>query len=79
MGLPVWGGDDSLAVMIGKEGAVAKVYSRDLRDRLIGAVEAGRSASAAGWLFKVSRSIAIITDLWCKWAAHRHRTALLRP
>ena len=47
---------------------MAKVYSQDLRERLIGAVEAGQSASAAGRVFKVSRSIAI------KWAAHWRRT-----
>lgn len=43
---------------------MAKVYSQDLRERLIGAVEAGQSASAAGRVFRVSRSTAI------KWAAH---------
>lgn len=47
---------------------MAKVYSRDLRERLIGAVEAGQSASAAGRVFRVSRSIAI------KWTAHWRRT-----
>lgn len=47
---------------------MAKVYSQDLRERLIGAVEGGQSASSAGRLFKVSRSIAI------KWAAHWRRT-----
>jgi len=54
--------------MIGKEDFMAKVYSQDLRERLIGAVEAGQSASAAGRIFKVSRSTAI------KWAAHWRRT-----
>ena len=47
---------------------MAKVYSQDLRERLIGAVEAGQSASAAGRVFQVSRSTAI------KWAAHWRRT-----
>ncbi len=47
---------------------MAKVFSQDLRERLIGAVEAGQSASAAGRIFGVSRSIAI------KWAQHWRRT-----
>lgn len=47
---------------------MAKVYSQDLRERLIGAVAAGRSASAASRVFSVSRSIAI------KWVAHWRRT-----
>jgi len=47
---------------------MAKVYSQDLRERLIGAVEAGQSASAAGRVFRVSRSTAI------KWAAHWRAT-----
>ena len=51
---------------------MAKVYSQDLRERLIGAVEAGQSASAASRIFKVSRSIAI------KWVAHRRRTGEVR-
>jgi transposase len=54
--------------MIRKEGAMAKVYSQDLRERLIGAVEAGQSASAASRVFKVSRSIAV------KWVADWRRT-----
>lgn len=47
---------------------MAKVYSHDLRERLIGAVEAGQSASAAGRVFSVSRSTAI------KWAAQWRAT-----
>jgi len=46
---------------------MAKVYSQDLRERLIGAVERGQSASAAGRVFGVSRSIAV------KWAQHWRR------
>jgi transposase len=47
---------------------MAKVYSQDLRERLIGAVDMGQSASAAGRVFGVSRSIAI------KWAQSWRRT-----
>ena len=54
--------------MIRKGDPMARVYSQDLRERLIGAVEAGQSASAASRVFKVSRSIAI------KWVAHWQRT-----
>ena len=36
-----------------------KPYSQDLRDRVIGAVEGGSSARAAGRLFGVSESVAI--------------------
>ena len=59
---------DSLVEMIRKEGPMAKVYSQDLRERLIGAVEAVQSASAASRFFSVSRSIAI------KWVADWRRT-----
>jgi transposase len=68
MGFPFGVDCDSLAVTIGKEDCMAKVYSQDLRERLIGAVEAGQSASAAGRVFRVSRSTAI------KWAAHWRAT-----
>mgnify|MGYP002526564239 FL=1 len=47
---------------------MAKVYSQDLRERLIGAVAAGQSASSAGRVFGVSRSIGI------KWVQHWRRT-----
>ncbi len=47
---------------------MAKVYSHDLRERLIGAVEAGHSASSASRVFGVSRSIAI------KWVQCWRRT-----
>jgi transposase len=47
---------------------MAKVYSQDLRERLISAVKGGQSASAAGRIFGVSRSIAI------KWVQSWHRT-----
>ncbi len=43
-------------------------YSQDLRDRVIGAVEDGSSARAAGRLFGVSESVAI------KWVARWRRT-----
>ena len=43
-------------------------YSQDLRDRVIGAVEDGMSARAAGRLFGVSESSAI------KWVARWRRT-----
>ncbi len=43
-------------------------YSQDLRDRVIGAVEGGMSARAAGRLFGVSESVAI------KWVARWRRT-----
>ena len=45
-----------------------KPYSQDLRDRVIGAVEGGSSARAAGRLFGVSESVAI------KWVARWRRT-----
>ena len=45
-----------------------KPYSQDLRDRVIGAIESGSSARAAGRLFGVSESVAI------KWAERRRRT-----
>ncbi len=42
-----------------------KPYSQDLRDRVIGAVEGGSSARAAGRLFGVSESVAIKwVDRW---------------
>jgi len=47
---------------------MAKVYSQDLRERLIEAVEAGHSASAASRVFGVSRSITI------KWMQSWRRT-----
>lgn len=47
---------------------MANVYSRDLRERVIGAVANGQSASAAGRVFDVSRSSAI------KWVQHWRRT-----
>lgn len=59
---------DSLAVKICKEDCRVKVCSHDLRERLIGAGAAGQSASAAGRVFRVSRSTAI------KWAAQWRRT-----
>jgi transposase len=68
MGFLFWAVHDSLVVMIRKGDPMAKVYSQDLRERVIGAVEAGQSASAASRVFKVSRSIAI------KWVAHWRRT-----
>ena len=43
-------------------------YSQDLRDRVIGAVEGGSSARAAGRVFGMSESVAI------KWVARRRRT-----
>ncbi len=46
-------------------------YSQDLRDRVIGAVEDGSSARAAGRLFGVSESVAI------KWVARWRRTGSL--
>lgn len=45
-----------------------KPYSHDLRDRVIGAVESGSSARAAGRLFGVSESVAI------KWVNRWRRT-----
>ena len=47
---------------------MAKVYSQDLRERLIGAVDSGQSASAASRVFGVSRSVGI------KWVQHWRRT-----
>ena len=45
-----------------------KPYSQDLRDRVIGAVDGGMSARAAGRLFGVSESVAV------KWVARWRRT-----
>lgn len=45
-----------------------KPYSQDLRERVIGAVEGGSSARAAGRLFGVSESVAI------KWVERWRRT-----
>lgn len=45
-----------------------KPYSQDLRDRVIGAVNGGMAARAAGRLFGVSESVAI------KWVARWRRT-----
>ena len=47
---------------------MAKVYSMDLRERLIDAVASGSSARSAGRLYRVSASTAI------KWVQHWHRT-----
>lgn len=47
---------------------MARVYSLDLRERLIGAVDGGQSASSASRVFGVSRSTAI------KWVQQWHRT-----
>ena len=45
-----------------------KPFSQDLRERVIGAVEGGSSARAAGRLFGVSESVAI------KWVERWRRT-----
>jgi transposase len=45
-----------------------KPYSQDLRDRVIGAVDDGMAARAAGRLFGVSESVAV------KWVARWRRT-----
>lgn len=45
-----------------------RAYSNDLRERVVGAVEAGSSARAAGRLFGVSESTAV------KWIARWRRT-----
>ncbi len=47
---------------------MAKVYSQDLRERLIAAVSDGQSARAAAGVFRVSPSTAI------KWVQHWRRT-----
>ena len=47
---------------------MAKVYSMDLRERVIGAVAAGSSARSAARVFHVSASTAI------KWVQHWRRT-----
>lgn len=47
---------------------MAKVYSQDLRERVIGAVEADSSAREAARMFRVSPSTAI------KWVQHWRRT-----
>ena len=47
---------------------MAKVYSHDLRERLIGAVATGQSARSAGRVFGISPSTAV------KWAQHWRRT-----
>ena len=47
---------------------MAKVYSMDLRERLIGAVASGSSARAAARVFGVSASTAV------KWVQHWRRT-----
>ncbi len=47
---------------------MAKVYSQDLRERLISVVEADNSARAAARMFRVSASTAI------KWVQHWRRT-----
>ncbi len=53
---------------------MANVYSRDLRERVIGAVENGQSASASARVFGVSRSSAI------KWVQHwRHTGSVPEP
>lgn len=52
---------------------MAKVYSMDLRERLIGAVAAGSSARAAARVFEVSASTAV------KWVQHWRRTGSVPP
>ena len=47
---------------------MAKPYSQDLRDRVIGAVDSGMSARAASRLFGISESTGI------KWVARWRRT-----
>ena len=47
---------------------MARVYSQDLRERLIGAVAGGQSARAAARVFQVSPSTAV------KWVQHWRRT-----
>ena len=47
---------------------MAKVYSHDLRERVIGAVSAGQSARSAARVFQVSASTAV------KWVQHWRRT-----
>ncbi len=47
---------------------MAKVYSQDLRERLIAAVAEGQSARAAARVFRVSPSTAV------KWVQHWRRT-----
>ena len=47
---------------------MAKPYSQDLRDRVIGAVDSGISARAASRLFGLSESTGI------KWVARWRRT-----
>ena len=47
---------------------MAKPYSQDLRDRVIGAVDSGMSARAASRLFGISESTGI------KWGARWRRT-----
>ncbi len=55
---------------------MARVYSQDLRERLIGAVSSGQSARAAARVFQVSASTAV------KWVQHWRLTGavpLARP